>query len=163
MTTINVFPDPPPIDINVITGGPGPAGPPGSTGPTGPTGATGATGSTGATGAAGADATYATGQAITTQAGAAYTIASSDPGVLATFTSAAAVTVTVPQDSAVTFAIGKWCELLQLGTGQITVVAGAGATLRTTPTAKARAQYSRLYLQKIAANTWALAGDLAAT
>jgi hypothetical protein len=102
-------------------------------------------------------------QGVNAQTGTTYTIATTDPGQLITCSNASAITVTVPQDSAVTFAIGKWCEIIQLGAGQVTVSAGSGATLRATPTAKARAQYSRLFLQKISANTWHLAGDIAAT
>lgn len=110
-----------------------------------------------------AAAAYAATQTINAQSGTTYTIATDDPGKLVTQSNGSAITTTVPQDSDVTFAVGKWCELYQLGAGQITVVAGTGATLRATPTAKARAQYSRLFLQKISANTWALSGDLAAS
>lgn len=102
-------------------------------------------------------------QTINAQTGTSYTLSDTDRGKLITLNNAAAISLTVPQDSAVTWAVGSWCELMQLGAGQITVVAGSGATLRTTPTAKSRAQYSRLFLQKISANTWGLAGDLAAT
>jgi hypothetical protein len=102
-------------------------------------------------------------QEFNAQTGTTYTIATGDPGKLVTQSNASAITTTVPQDSDVTWAIGKWCELYQLGAGKITVVAGTGATLRATPTAATRAQYSRLFLQKISANTWALSGDIAAT
>jgi len=102
-------------------------------------------------------------QGINPQTGTTYTLATTDQTQLITQSNAGAITTTVPQDSAVTFPVGAWTELYQLGAGQITVAAGAGATLRATPTAKARAQYSRLFLQKIAANTWALSGDIAAT
>jgi hypothetical protein len=82
---------------------------------------------------------------------------------LITLNNAGAISVTVPQDSALSWAVGAWCEMYQLGAGQVTVIAGTGATLRSTPTAKARAQFSRLYVQKISANTWALSGDMAAS
>jgi hypothetical protein len=73
-----------------------------------------------------------------------------------------AVTVTVPQDSDVTWAVGIYMDIWQEGSGQITVVAGTGATLRVSGlTPKSRAQYSRLGLQKVKANTWSLFGDLA--
>lgn len=191
--TGEIGPAGPPGPPSTVPGPPGPAGPAGATGPAGPegpqgpTGATGTTGATGATGPAGptgpegpqgpqgiqgiqgipgtpgADATYATAQSINAQTGTTYTVATTDPGKLVTLSNASPVTLTVPQDSDVAWTVGAWVEVLQLGAGQITVAAGAGATLRTTPTAKSRAQYSRLYLQKIAANVWALAGDLAAT
>ena len=77
---------------------------------------------------------------------------------------AAAITLTLPQDSDATVVVGSYVDLYQLGAGQVTVVAGTGATLRVSGlTAKARAQYSRLVVQKVSANTWVLAGDLAAS
>jgi hypothetical protein len=51
-----------------------------------------------------------------------------------------------------------------LGAGQVTWVAGSGATLRVSGlTAKSRAQYARVAAQKVSANTWSLFGDLAAS
>lgn len=141
--TQQIIVDPSSAAVSIIN-----AGPQGPAGPAGP---------------AGADTSYTSPQSINAQTGTTYTLATTDLGKLITLSNAAAITLTVPQDSAVTWAVGAWCEIFQLGAGQITVVAGSGATLRTTPTAKVRAQYARAYLQKISANTWALAGDLAAT
>lgn len=122
----------------------------------GPQGIQGIQGIQGPTGPTGAGT-----QTINAQTGTTYTPVISDFWKLITLSNGASITFTAPQDSALTWAIGDWCELYQLGAGQITVVAGSGATLRSTPTAKSRAQYSRLFLQKISANTWALSGDLA--
>ncbi len=102
-------------------------------------------------------------QAINAQTGTTYTLVAGDVGKLVTLSNGSAITLTVPQDSDASVAVGAWVELFQLGAGQVTVAAGSGATLRATPTAKARAQYSRLFVQKISANTWALAGDISAT
>ncbi len=103
-------------------------------------------------------------QSINDQTGTAYTLAASDAGKLVSLSNAAAVTLTVPQDSAATIAIGTYIDLHQFGVGQVTVVVGTGATLHTSGlTAKARAQYSRFGVQKVAANTWSLFGDLAAS
>jgi hypothetical protein len=103
-------------------------------------------------------------QGVNAQTGTAYTLVAADAGKLITLSNAGAVTLTVPQDSAATIAVGTYVDLLQLGAGQVTVAAGTGATLRVSGlTAKARAQYSRLGVQKVAANTWSLFGDLAAT
>lgn len=101
-------------------------------------------------------------QQINTQS-ASYSVVAADVGKLILMNVASACTVTVPQDSDQAIPIGCFVEVLQGGTGQVTIVAGTGATLRFTPTAKARAQYSRLFIQKIVANTWAMAGDIAAT
>lgn len=94
---------------------------------------------------------------------ASYTVLLTDVAKLITMNNAGAVTVTMPSDATAAIPIGCWVEILQIGAGQVTVAAGAGATLVGGPTAKARAVYSRLFVQKVAANTWALAGDLAAT
>jgi hypothetical protein len=131
----------------------------GLTGVAGPTGAAGADGADGADGAAGARSTA---QAINAQTGTTYTLVAADAGKLVTLSNAAAITLTVPQDSAATLAIGTTVDLMQLGVGELTVVAGTGATLRLGgETATARAQYSRVMLQKISANTWVVYEDLA--
>lgn len=113
------------------------------------------------TGAAG---TFATAQSINAQTGTSYGIVAGDVGYLVTLSNASAISLTVPQDSDQTISVGSYVDLMQLGAGQVTVSAGTGATLRVSGlTAKARAQYSRLGVQKIAANTWVVFGDLAAS
>lgn len=109
-------------------------------------------------------ATYAQAQAVNAQTGTTYTLVAGDAGKLVTLSNASAITMSVPQDSAATIAIGTYVDLYQLGAGQVTVAAGTGATLRVGGlTAKARAQYSRLTVQKVSANSWSLMGDLAAS
>jgi hypothetical protein len=103
-------------------------------------------------------------QSVNAQTGTTYTLVAADAGKLVTLSNASAITLTVPQDSDATIAVGTYVDLYQLGAGQVTVVAGTGATLRVSGlTAKARAQYSRLGVQKVSANTWSLFGDLAAS
>ncbi len=107
---------------------------------------------------------YSRGQEFNAQTGTTYTLVAGDAGKCVTLTNGSAITLTVPQDSAATLPIGTYVDLMQLGSGQVTVAAGSGATLRVGgPTAKARAQYSRLAVQKISANTWVVLGDLSAT
>ena len=125
-------------------------------------GATGPTGPTGPTGAQGPQGDWSQAQSINAQTGTTYTLASSDAGKLITLNNSNPISLTVPQDSAATIAVGTYIDLMQIGTGQVTVVAGTGATLWLSAyTAKARAQYSRFAVQKVAANTWVLFGDLA--
>jgi len=103
-------------------------------------------------------------QTANPQTGTSYTLVAADAGKLVTLSNAAAITLTLPQDSDATIAVLTYIDLLQLGAGQVTVVAGSGATLRTSGlTAKCRAQYSRVGVQKISTNTWSLFGDLAAS
>ena len=103
-------------------------------------------------------------QLVNAQTGTTYTLVATDAGKLVTLNNGSAITLTVPQDSDATIAVGTYIDLYQLGAGQVTVAAGTGATLRTSGlTAKARAQYARLGVQKVAADTWSLFGDLAAS
>jgi len=116
----------------------------------------------GTSGAAGANGNWSTAQVVNAKTSTTYTLAATDAGNLVTLNNASAITLTVPQDSAVTIPVGTYVDLMQLGVGQVTVAAGTGATLYVSGvTAKARAQYSRLGVQKISANTWVVFGDLA--
>lgn len=141
---------------------------PGLTGvPTAPTAAPGTNTTQVATTAfvaAGVASLVALAQTVNAQTGTTYTLVTADAGKLVTLNNGSAITLTVPQDSDATIAVGTYIDLYQLGAGQVTVAAGTGATLRTSGlTAKARAQYSRLGVQKVAADTWSLFGDLAAS
>lgn len=104
-------------------------------------------------------------QAVNAQTGTTYTPVAADMGKLVTLNNSSAITLTIPQDSDLgAWSIGVTIEFLQLGTGQVTVAAGTGSTIRTSGlTNKARSQYSRFAVQKIAANTFNLFGDLAAS
>ena len=76
--------------------------------------------------------------------------------------SASAVTLTVPPASAVNFPIGTSIDVLQTGTGQVTIAAGAGVTVNATPGLKLRTQWSGVTLFKRASDTWVVYGDLTA-
>lgn len=76
-------------------------------------------------------------------------------------TSSSAVTVTVPPNSSVAFPIGAVVALARLGTGTVTVVAGAGVTVNPSTFLTLRAQYSAATLRKTATDVWLLAGDIA--
>ena len=96
--------------------------------------------------------------------GTNYTLVLADNAKILTNNSPSAHTATVPSNALVAFPIGCTIDFVQLGTGQITVSAGAGATVnKAMPTAKTRAQYSRLTLTKLATDSWVLSGDAAAS
>jgi hypothetical protein len=84
--------------------------------------------------------------------------------LLLRFTANTPITVTCPQDSDATWAVGIYVDLKQCGTGQITVVAGTGATLNIPEdlVAVSRGQHCRIGLQKEAANNWSIFGDMEA-
>lgn len=152
----------------------GPAGAEGATGPTGPTGAasnvTGPTGATGPTGPTGAGATgptgptgdWATAQTINTVTDT-YTLVLADAGELIKCNRASAMNIVIPTNATEAFSVGQRIDLIQYGVGQVTVVGDTGVTLRATPTAKLRAQYSTASLIKLGADEWLLSGDLALT
>ena len=78
---------------------------------------------------------------------------------------ASANTVTIPPDSTYSYGIGASIDFQQLGAGQTSFVAGAGVTFQAasingTAALKFRGQYSVATALKVAANTWALFGDL---
>ncbi len=162
------------------TGPTGPTGPQGPSGPTGPsgavgstgttgvqgtqglTGATGPSGATGATGPAGPTGPSSTTYALTTQSTTSYTLQLSDAGSFITTTNASAVTITVPVNASVAFPTGTKIVLFQQGTGQVTVAPAAGVTLQANPGTKIATQYGGAELIKLATNTWAVVGRLAA-
>jgi len=104
---------------------------------------------------------YVDAKTINTQTGTSYTLVLTDGGKLVTLNNAAAIALTVPQNSSVAFPTGTVIELAQLGAGQVTV-GGAGVTLQSTPGLKISAQYGAARLVKLATDTWLVTGDLAA-
>jgi hypothetical protein len=152
------------------TGATGPAGATGVTGPTGPIGATGATGPSGATGPTGATgASGATGaggvEAVNAQTGTTYTFVLTDRDDLVTASNASAQTYTIPLNSSVAFPTGSLVNLIQIGTGQVTVQGAGGVTVLSTgataATPKTRARYSVMTLIKAGTDTWYATGDVA--
>lgn len=117
-------------------------------------GATGATGGTGSTGPAG---DWSSAQPVLTISGNSYTIQASDVGDLLKFTAGTAVTVAVP--NGLGLSAGQRIDLLQYGTGQVTI--GGAATVRYTNSLKLRAQYSAATLICLGGNEFVLVGDVA--
>lgn len=95
----------------------------------------------------------------TTQA-ANYTLALADAGTCVEGTKATAQTVTIPPHSGVAFAVGDVVEVCQMGVGQVTLVAGAGVTLRTPASLTTRAQYSTVSIRQRVQDEWVVSGDL---
>jgi hypothetical protein len=100
-------------------------------------------------------------QTINAQTGTTYTLALTDAYGLVTCSNGSAVTVTVPPNSDVAFAVGSFVDVAGLGAGIVTLAAGAGVTVNATPSLVFRAQYSAVTLRKIATDTWLAVGDLA--
>lgn len=101
-------------------------------------------------------------QAINAQTGTTYTLVLSDVRKLVTLSNASSITLTIPTNASVAVPVGDYIDLLQLGVGQVTVVAAGGVTVNGTPGLKLRAQYSGAMAKKIATDTWVIVGDLSA-
>lgn len=96
--------------------------------------------------------------AISAQTGS-YTLVLADASKAVEVNAAGATNVTIPPNSSVAFPIGAIVEVMQLGAGQVTLVAGSGVTLRSANGLKLRAQYSSVSLRKRATDEWAISGD----
>jgi hypothetical protein len=76
---------------------------------------------------------------------------------MVTLSNASAITVTVNGTTALS--AGQAIDLLQIGAGQVTVVA-SGVTVNATPGLKFRARYSAATLFCVGSNDYVLIGDL---
>ena len=86
-----------------------------------------------------------------------------DIGKIMESTSASPTVFTIPTDATLGTTDGFWCEIVQTGTGALSVAAAVGVTLRvpTGKSAQARAQYSTIKVARLDENEWVLSGDLA--
>jgi hypothetical protein len=105
--------------------------------------------------------TIVAGRSINAQTGTSYTFVIGDRLKIVTLNNSGAITLTVPPNSSVAFAVGTSIDIIQLGSGQVTVAGGSGVTVNSTPTLKLRTQYSVGSCLKIATDTWIFMGDLA--
>jgi len=100
---------------------------------------------------------------LNAQTGTTYTLVAGDAGDLVTLTNAAAITLTVPLNSSVAFAIGTQITITQSGAGTVTVAGAVGVTINSADgDLKLRTQWSAATLIKIATNSWILIGDIKA-
>ena len=100
--------------------------------------------------------------ALNAQTGTTYTAVLTDASKLVTLTNGGAITLTIPANSGVAYAVGTKIDFAQLGAGQVTVAGAGGVTVNATPGLKFRAQYSGATCIKTATDTWILVGDLSA-
>jgi hypothetical protein len=89
----------------------------------------------------------------------AYTFVLDDAERFIEHNSASAANYTIPPNSSVAFPTGTKLNLTQVSTGQATLVAGAGVTLRFASSAATRAQWSLIGAYKRATDEWVVFGD----
>lgn len=76
------------------------------------------------------------------------------------FSASDPITVTIPLNLNDPWPIGSSCEIMQAGTGKITVVGQSGVTLNAPDSQfKTRVQWSTLILEKRGENEWLVSGD----
>jgi len=98
---------------------------------------------------------------VNAQVGTTYSPVLSDQGALVTLNNAAAITVTLPNNTTRAFPVGTQIDFMVIGAGMVTFVAEASATVNGTPSLVSRARYSGFTAVKIATNTWVVLGDFA--
>jgi hypothetical protein len=101
--------------------------------------------------------------AINQQTGA-YTTALTDRDKLVEVNSASGVTISIPTNASVAYPVGTSIDILQTGSGQVTIAAvtPGTTTVNGTPGLKLRTQWSSATLFKRATDTWVVFGDLSA-
>ena len=100
---------------------------------------------------------------LNAQTGTTYTLAVGDAGELVTLANAGAITLTVPTNASVPFAIGTQITVTRAGSGSLTVVGDTGVTVNSADGfLKLRTQWSSGTLIKTNTNSWILIGDLSA-
>ena len=100
---------------------------------------------------------------LNAQTGTTYTLAVGDAGDLVTLSNASAITLTVPTNVSVPFAIGTQITIAQANSGQVTIAGAVGVTVNASDSAtKLRTQWSAATLIKTNTNSWILIGDITA-
>lgn len=90
-----------------------------------------------------------------------YTLALADAGLIIELDHATAITLTVPSNASVAFAVGTRIDLVQAGEGITTVVEAGGVDVRSAATLTLGGKWSGASLYKRATDEWVLVGDLA--
>jgi len=116
-------------------------------------------------GSGGYDTKYLTGtelrQLELNKEGSSYTLVLADANRLVEMENGSANNLTIPPNSSVAFPVGTIIYISQLGSGQTTVVAGSGVTLRSAGgKTKLSVQYSMGRLIKRGTDEWYLSGDI---
>ena len=90
-----------------------------------------------------------------------YTLQLTDAGRTVTFDSADAVSLVVPRHLLVAFPVKTRVEVVQLGAGSVTIVAGTGVTIESAASLTLADRYTGATLMKIAEDRWVLYGQVA--
>jgi hypothetical protein len=104
-------------------------------------------------------------ESVNAQTGTTYTPVLTDAKQMVTLSNASAITVTIPPNSSVAYAVGSKIDFIQKGAGQVSFAQGAGVTIRsvgaTTTAPKLRVQYSAATCWYEGSDVWYIVGDIA--
>ena len=103
---------------------------------------------------------------LNAQTGTTYTLVLTDNrNKLITANNSSAQTYTIPLNSSVAFPTGSVINIIQIGTGQVTIQGASGVTVASTGATstapKLRARYSAASLIKVGTDSWYVIGDIA--
>lgn len=104
---------------------------------------------------------YGLAQTVEEVSGTTYSAVIGDIGKLKNATNGSAVTITLDTPTSMGATAGARIDFRQGGAGQVTFVAGSGATVNATPGLKTRDQYSGATAIAMSTTEWWLIGDLA--
>lgn len=98
---------------------------------------------------------------VNVQTGTTYTFVLGDADtVIVRAGNAGAQTYTIPPNSSVPYPVPTSLMVLRYGAGALSLVQGAGVTLRPSSPQTARAQYSMITAIQVAVNEWVVGGDV---
>jgi hypothetical protein len=104
-------------------------------------------------------------ESVNAQTGTTYTPVLGDAKQMVTLSNASAITVTIPPNSSVAYAVGSKIDFIQKGAGQVSFAQGAGVTIRSTGATatapKLRVQYSAATCWYEGSDIWYIVGDIA--
>lgn len=103
---------------------------------------------------------------LNAQTGTTYTLVLTDNrNKLITANNSSAQTYTIPLNSSVAFPTGSIINIIQIGTGQVTIQGASGVTVASTGAVstapKLRVRYSAASLIKVGTDSWYVVGDIA--
>jgi hypothetical protein len=104
-------------------------------------------------------------QTFNAQTGTTYTLVAADAnfGKFVTLNNASSISVTIPNDTSVDFAVGAVVNFLQFGAGQVTVSPASGVTLVSEGSRfKTKDQYAVASVMKTSENNWIMFGNVSA-
>jgi hypothetical protein len=112
--------------------------------------------------AAGGQQTVGTAITSSASSGTVYSVGTADNNkvLLCYGTAGVSGTIQLPLNATQPFSIGQKVDVIQMGSGTVTVTIASGGTLNYTPSNVLRTRFSAASMFKVNTNEWVLMGDL---